>query len=61
MVDDLGVGLVEALGEVGLSHGQADGVADTLAQGTCGAGGRGFGSAPPGGIEAGGRGARGGE
>jgi hypothetical protein len=33
VVHDLGVGLVEALRQVGLSHGQADGVADTLAEG----------------------------
>lgn len=36
VVDDrLHIGLVEARREVRLSHGQADGIADTLAQGTC--------------------------
>jgi hypothetical protein len=33
VVDDLGVGLVEARGQVGLGDGQADGVADALAEG----------------------------
>jgi hypothetical protein len=32
VVDDLGVGLVEARREVGLGRGEADGVADALAE-----------------------------
>ena len=36
VVHHLGVGLVEALGQVGLSHRQTHGVADTLAQGASG-------------------------
>lgn len=36
VVNDLGVGLVEARRQVGLGHGQADGVTDALAQGAGG-------------------------
>jgi hypothetical protein len=35
VVDDLGVGLVEAGAQVGFGGGQADGVADALAEGAC--------------------------
>jgi hypothetical protein len=35
VVNDSGIGLVEALRQVGLSNRQTDSIADTLAQGTC--------------------------